>query len=441
MLFYMKLFTNKIVLLATILLIGAVIISIYMWKGGEKNKKPSIEKKVVTLNEQDFKNQLPMTKKIIEGDTKKETIAYRLWFDLMEKFKTSGQLAGAYFNRFHLLEEKDKEFVVAAVFQLQLGEGVQTTSWKPQKNGLIDGLVWKLKIKKQSDQTYTLESFEKSSDKLIGLPPVQDMDSYKKEAGIKTDENSRYEIVDDTLKVTYNNGKDWNDVPIEVDRLFEGDYNGPKNELIEGSYVIHSKRTAFVIGGRGGLQLLISEDQGNSWDEVNITDKIQGARMRLLGFTSDQHGYLIATGYRTMASEGNYLFKTNDGGHSWKEAGSVAGVTSLVTDGGLINDELGFVSFGSINFENEPPRPCLYRTADGGKTWKEVKVPFPKEYKGIFTVAETPIFNGNKGTLLVNQGPNGDYLGGNVLVKFTTKDMGKTWTFAGLVDPDEVLGK
>lgn len=438
----MKGFSKRnVTLIIVIILAGAFLSTIYILKDNEKTDKPSIEKKIVNLNEQDFKNQLPMTNKIIEGDTKKETIAYRLWFDLMEKFKANGKLAGAYFTRFHLLKEEDKEFDVAVVFQLQLGEGVQTTSWKPQKNGLIDGLVWKLKIKKESDQTYTLESFEKSSDKLIGLPPVQNMDSYKKEAGIKTDKNSRYEIDDDTLKVTYNNGKDWINVPIEINRLFEGDYNGPRNELIEGSYVIHSKRTAFVIGGRQGLHLLLSEDQGDSWNEVNITDKIQGARMRLLGFTSARDGYLIATGYRTMASEGNYLFKTNDGGHSWKEAGSVSGVTSLVTDGGLINNELGFVSFGSINFENQPPRPSLYRTADGGETWKEVKVPIPNEYKGIFTVAETPIFNGSKGTLLVNQGPNGDYLGGNILAKFTSKDMGKTWDFTGLVDPDEVLGK
>ncbi|PLR80110.1 hypothetical protein CVD25_19170 [Bacillus canaveralius] len=54
-------------------------------------------------------------------------------------------------------------------------------------------------------------------------------------------------------------------------------------------------------------------------------------------------------------------------------------------------------------------------------------------------VAQVPTFDGSQGTLLVNQGPNGDYLGGKVLAKFTTIDDGATWFFANLVDPDHVI--
>ncbi|HJV18126.1 MAG TPA: hypothetical protein VJ546_12270 [Bacillales bacterium] len=115
------------------------------------------------------------------------------------------------------------------------------------------------------------------------------------------------------------------------------------------------------------------------------------------------------------------------------------GVFNLVTDGGFINDQLGFISFGELRYEERPPIPNLYRTIDGGSNWERVEVPIPEEYQGYFTIAEVPTFHGTEGTLLVNQGPQGDYLVGKVLAKFASKDQGKTWSFAGLVDPDGVL--
>lgn len=39
--------------------------------------------------------------------------------------------------------------------------------------------------------------------------------------------------------------------------------------------------------------------------------------------------------------------------------------------------------------------------------------------------------------ILVNQGPNGDYLGGKVKGKFISKDNGKTWDFSKEVQPNE----
>jgi hypothetical protein len=435
-----KLSKRNLVIIEVILVI--IVFSIFYFWNSDKEKKVEDVDPVEILSEHDFNEKLPMTKMVDEDDIKLETIAYRLWFDLMANFKDSGQLSYASFTRFQFLEGDNDAFEVAVIFQVQLGEGVQKTNWgQVEEDGMVRDLVWKLGIRRDGDRTYTLEKIEKLTDSSIGLPSVQDSEEYKNEVELLEDKDQYlYEIVDDTLKVTYNNKEGWVEVPVTIDELFEGDYNGPTRDLIEGSYVITPERTAFVLGGHGPVHVLLSTNQGETWEKVLVTNEMPGVRLRILGFTSEQDGYLILTGGRTMSSEGHLVFKTNDGGQSWYKTESVTETMSLVTDAGFISNEIGFISFGSFNREGQPPRPWLYRTGDGGNTWEEVAVPIPDEYKGYFTEAEVPVFNGEEGTLLVNQGPNGDYLGGNVLAKFTSDDSGKTWTFAGLVDVDGVLG-
>lgn len=72
---------------------------------------------------------------------------------------------------------------------------------------------------------------------------------------------------------------------------------------------------------------------------------------------------------------------------------------------------------------------------------EKVEIPIPVEYQGIFTVAEVPTFGENQGVLLVNQGPDGDFQGGEVLARYISVDEGATWFFANLVDPDNRIDK
>jgi hypothetical protein len=434
----MKKLSKRNLVIIEFLLVIIVISIFYFWN----RENVGDEKPGVILSEEDIHEPLPLTKTVEDTDIKLETVAYRLWFDIMANYKESGQLAYAAFTRFQFLEGDAEAFEVAVIFQVQMGEGIDETTWgQVEEDGMVRDIVWRLGIKKTGERTYTLDKIEQITDKSIGLPPVQDTEEYKNEVGLKVENNQyRYEIVKNTLRVTYNNGEDWVEVPVILEELFEGDYNGTTNYLLDGSYMITPERTAFILGGHGPVRILLSADQGESWEEIMVTDEMPGVRLRLLGFTSEQDGYLILTGGRTMSSEGHLILKTNDGGLSWYKTKSVEETMSLMTDGGFINNEIGFLSFGSFNREDQPPMPWLYRTGDGGNTWEEVEVPIPEEYKGYFTVAEVPLFNEEEGTLLVNQGPNGDYLGGNVLAKFISGDFGKTWTFAGLVDVDGVLG-
>lgn len=398
---------------------------------------------------EDLNKNLPKTVTVDTDDHDLEGIAYKFWFDYMGRYTgndTSSweELADVRFNEFQLLAGDADEFAVAVTFWVQLEKGKWSThnNWgKVHDDGTIRDIQWTLRIKRTGKNEYTLMRMEETTDTVSGLAPVED--EYQKKAGIEVpDKNIRYQINNQKLEITYDDGWHWQDVPVDVEELFKGDYSGSKKYLIDDSYIISPERTAFVIGDGSNLRILQSTDKGESWDELDVPCPFnRGVRLRLLGFTSEKNGYLILTGDRTMGFEANAILKTNDGGKTWVNKGAVDGTNRKITSGGFINDKLGFVSFGSEQRPNQPPHPLLFRTTDGGENWEQVEVPIPAKYKGIFTVAEIPTFDGSQGTLLVNQGPNGDYQGGKVLARYTTLDEGLTWVFSNLVDPDNIMSK
>ena len=76
-------------------------------------------------------------------------------------------------------------------------------------------------------------------------------------------------------------------------------------------------------------------------------------------------------------------------------------------------------------------------TLDGGNTWNKAIMHIPTEYNLIFVQAETPVKEQDHLSVLVNQGPNGDYKGGKVKGKFISTDHGETWEFQMEVKPND----
>lgn len=405
----------------------------------------------------DFNKKLPMTVTLESNNVKPEDVAYKFWMELITPYEESNvppwaRLNDVRFNKFQLLAGDKKDFAIGTTFWVKPKSEMWSIfhNWGTrQKDGTIQDIQWTMRIKNVGKNKFRLTKIEETSNTVAGLAPVKE--HYQKEAGVKVDdENNGYTIENRKLKVTYDNRKHWHTVPIKINELFGGEYNGQQDTLIPGSFVISPNKTAFVIVEKEQqietgqpepekIKVVYSVNKGTTWKESSVPMTFPSVRIRMIGFTSKQNGYLIVTSDRTMNFESHVVFKTNNGGKSWKEVGSVPGVNSLVTDGGFINDRLGFISFGSKNEMDKQPSPYLFRTSDGGRTWGEVEVPIPSEYQGIFTVAQVPVFDGSQGTLLVNQGPSGDFQGGKVLARFISVDKGVTWNFANLVDPDQVL--
>ncbi|MEW8986109.1 MAG: oxidoreductase, partial [Bacillus sp. (in: firmicutes)] len=229
-----------------------------------------------------------------------------------------------------------------------------------------------------------------------------------------------YSLQNDQLQITYDNGANWASVPIGKESLFSGEYTGNKEELIQNSYILTKDRALFL-NTNYKLQYVISFDQGKTWQNSTITETYPFIRFRKIDFLSENFGYVIVSGDRTMSSEWSSIFITIDGGATWTETNR-PDTTRLVADGGFVDEKTGFLSFGILN----PEKPDLYVTQDGGISWNQAQITIPAEYDKIFVIAESPSKEENKLAMLINQGPNGDYLGGKIKGKFISTDNGLT---------------
>lgn len=246
-----------------------------------------------------------------------------------------------------------------------------------------------------------------------------------------------YSFKNDNLKITFNKGKTWKTVPIIKDTLFEGEYSGNNQELIENSYFLSKNRIAFLYSDGPDLSakkiiLKYSLDQGEHWQDAVVTEQYPSLRFRKVDFLNENFGYVILTGDRTVSQEMSNVYVTHDGGKSWKET-NPTNVTRLIKDGGFVDEHTGFLSSGFIN----PEEPDLYVTQDGGDSWVSASIPIPDQYNKIFVTAELPFKEEDHLAVLINQGPNGDYRGGKVKGKFLSKDNGLTWEFSAEVQANE----
>jgi photosystem II stability/assembly factor-like uncharacterized protein len=250
-------------------------------------------------------------------------------------------------------------------------------------------------------------------------------------------ETISYTLQKEELNITYNRGKDWIEVPIDKHLLFQGEYQGNEETLIDDSYILTEGCTAFLYAkdiSTGAQEILLkyTHDQGETWQDSVITDSFPPMRFRKADFLNASFGYVILSGDRTMSQEYSIVYLTHDGGETW-EATTDPPATRLIAAGGFVDEQTGFLSYGTIN----PEQPEVYVTRDGGDTWNEADFQMPEKYRPVFVQAEVPVREGDHLSVLVNQGPNGDYEGGKIKGKFLSEDNGLTWDFSMEVDPDE----
>lgn len=165
------------------------------------------------------------------------------------------------------------------------------------------------------------------------------------------------------------------------------------------------------------------DDKKSSNQSNNIADEF---------YLSKQVGYRLEITGAALGSRAYSLTGTNDGGQTWKtinsdpfsgRLGSAAGITFL-------NDKLGFLCLS----HSGGSRGQLYRTEDGGASYKEVNFPEVKvalsggETYNPFDLPEMPYEKDGILNVLVGQGSDGDYNGGCKAL-YQSTDNGIIWKY------------
>ncbi|MBD3108342.1 exo-alpha-sialidase [Bacillus sp. AGMB 02131] len=247
------------------------------------------------------------------------------------------------------------------------------------------------------------------------------------------EEQYTYKIENETCFVSYDYGETWIEVPVDLKTLATvGDGNSYYNALQEGSYLIRPEKTSFVYGGtqETGLKIIYTDDQGTTWQTADIDNEMQSVRVKFCNFPTEEVGYVIAAGGRTMSQEGQVIYKTSDGGETWNVTG-YGPSTWLLSSGGFIDPNVGFMSYKKVEGEETN----FYRTEDGGKTFSPIILPIKEEWNNVFVDPQTPYKENEMLVLLVGQGDEGDYQGGRIMAKYQSEDMGITWEYVELVNP------
>lgn len=161
--------------------------------------------------------------------------------------------------------------------------------------------------------------------------------------------------------------------------------------------------TDSVAYASAGNTLLKTTDGGNSWQPLTNSLIFQPTPYWMMHFFSKDTGVVTAGEYQ------GWIFKTNDGGLTWKFVHAVNAGSNYVTSFDFVDNKVGYhVVSGSYAIHS--------RTVDGGETWKVVN-----QYSNVRKVE------------FIDAATGYGWTDKNL---FKTIDSGKTWTTLGVEQYD-----
>ena len=136
-------------------------------------------------------------------------------------------------------------------------------------------------------------------------------------------------------------------------------------------------------------------DGGGTWTHMGLADTEHIARIAVDPKQSDTV-YVCATGHLWNANDERGVFRTNDGGKTWKKVLSVDANTGCA-DISMDPGEPRILYAAMWQFRRQPhfftsggPGSGLYRSTDGGETWTKLKNGLPTGTLGRIAVAVAP---------------------------------------------------
>jgi photosystem II stability/assembly factor-like uncharacterized protein len=175
-----------------------------------------------------------------------------------------------------------------------------------------------------------------------------------------------------------------------------------------------------------GIGILYTTDGGVQWRRSTIPDS-NAVGTFMPQFINAQDGWLEVSTGAAAGSESVDIFATTDGGQSWTKVASAAPQSSsgLPLNGhktglSFANASTGWATGGSAATDAS----WLYKTQDGGKTWRSQSLPTIKGLSNATYNTTPPVLFGANGVLPVYV--NTANVHGVDL--YVTHDGGTTWT-------------
>ncbi len=246
-----------------------------------------------------------------------------------------------------------------------------------------------------------------------GIFPLLSIQMYSETTGWASTNN-------DVLR-TIDGGGAWQVVTPPVDR----------NESLGAlEYFVDADPAWVAFGQRAETKALAlvfhTTDGGQTWRQTEIPLRSDDRALcwGALTFADEQHGWLIAINSQHVSPA--ELFATTDGGASWSQIASTD--DAQLPCGGKIGfrDPATGWMVGNLG-ENGSSPGIIYRTQDGGRTWREQVLKPPPGYpKSAIDVGDPLVFfSGKEGMLTVTYWPEPQ--SPNETLLYFTRDGGQTW--------------
>jgi photosystem II stability/assembly factor-like uncharacterized protein len=141
-----------------------------------------------------------------------------------------------------------------------------------------------------------------------------------------------------------------------------------------------------------------STDGGDTWQRMGLENSERIARIRVspADGTGGNTVWVCATGHLWNDNEERGVYKTADGGKTWKRVLYVDAKTGCSDidvdpqDPSILYAGMWQFRRGAAYFSSGGPGSGLYKSTDGGDTWKKVEAGLPKGDKGRIAVAVAP---------------------------------------------------
>jgi len=178
-----------------------------------------------------------------------------------------------------------------------------------------------------------------------------------------------------------------------------------------------------------GIGVFKSEDGGETWTHQGLTDSHHIMRIAI-DPNDNQTVFVAAMGHNIAPNTERGIFKTSDGGKTWKKSLFVndqTGASDVIVDPYNSNHV-----FAAMWNRNDGSDSGIYKSIDGGETWKKSTSGFLNgKHTGIIGLDIAPSNTNHLYAIVDNRAPNiedGEERGVIGCEVYTSLDFGETWT-------------